>query len=224
MIPSPRLSRRTTSAVGFTLIEIVLVLVILSILVASVVPVFKGLADERKAREPVRELRLMAREARLLAMREHRPYQVAFSSEGFQLTRHFHPYAEPSEVREFIAQAGESSMAFDANGGERTAQMLEAERRADAGAILTPEEDFAWLRRPERVRAYAFPDGVTAELRFWGEPQRTPLGGNAYRQWVFQPSGLCDPLRVTFISRSREQLVAFNSLTAEIENETSTDK
>ena len=68
---------------GFTLVEIIIALTIVIIIAAASIPTFKGLRAEQQALEPVQELTRMAKEARLRAMREKRPYQIVFHGTGF---------------------------------------------------------------------------------------------------------------------------------------------
>ena len=72
---------------GFTLVEMVLVLSLLLIILGASVPTVRGLKNEQIAREPVAELTKMAKEVRLHAMKDRRPYQIAFTSRGFSATR-----------------------------------------------------------------------------------------------------------------------------------------
>ena len=79
------------TARGFTLVEVVIALTIIIVIAAGAVPMFKGWRDEQLARQPVIELVRLAKEARLRAMREKRPYQVAFYPGGFVASRYFSP-------------------------------------------------------------------------------------------------------------------------------------
>ena len=105
---------RAASA-GFTLVEIVIALTIVVIITAGAIPSFRGFRDEQIAREPVTALVRMAKEARLRAMQEKRPYQIAFHLGGFTASRHFNPYLQLAELNEFIgsAEAGVSGIRDD---------------------------------------------------------------------------------------------------------------
>ncbi|MCW0219381.1 MAG: hypothetical protein OJI67_13735, partial [Prosthecobacter sp.] len=89
--------------------EIVISLTIIIIIAAGAVPMFRGLREEQLAREPIIELVRMAKEARIRAMREKRPYQVAFYPGGFVASRYFSPYLQLAELTTFL-QEGESGV------------------------------------------------------------------------------------------------------------------
>ena len=104
--------RHGAAARAFTLVEIVIALTIVAVLAAATVPMLKGFQDERLAREPVTALLKLAREARMRAMQEKRPYQVAFHATGFTASRYFNPYLQLTELNEFLA-AGEAAPAVE---------------------------------------------------------------------------------------------------------------
>ncbi len=82
---------------------------------------------------------------------------------------------------------------------------------SDPDATPTPEESIA---------EYPFTPGTGCRIRFWGsslwlepgsEPECPP--------WVFAPTGLCNPLRVEFRKGEAWIEIAFNPLTADIQEE-----
>ncbi len=81
----------------FTLVEIVIALAVVAILTAMAVPAIDSVQRERIAREPINALYLMAREVRLRAMQEKRPYQIVFDGSGFRASRFFQPYGGAEE-------------------------------------------------------------------------------------------------------------------------------
>src|SRR4051812_6210896 len=92
------------SSPAFTLIELVVVLTILAVMVAAAVPSFRGLQDEQVAREPVSALARLAKQARLHAIGEKRPYQIVFADKGFSATRYLSPYLQAAELDKFLRQ------------------------------------------------------------------------------------------------------------------------
>ncbi len=226
---------KARAADGFTLIEIVIVMTILAVLAASTVPTFRGLARERAAREPLAELVDLAKEARLRAIKEKRPYQVAFTSTGFYATRYFDPYLTLTTLNEFITQA---DMAAEA--GLKEAMDPDAESGAENQAVtaaitgVTPGDTPATstaaaaesareqFLKPEWVERYVFPPGTSVTVQHWHEAVPTIIEGELVKLWVFQPSGICDPLKLTINREGAAFAAEFSALTVDIVKETST--
>jgi len=74
----------------------VIALTIVAAMPAASVPTLRGLQNERIAREPIAELLRLGKDARLRAMKERKPYQVAITAQGFTASRDFDPVSEPS--------------------------------------------------------------------------------------------------------------------------------
>jgi len=201
---------------GFTLVEIVIALTIVVIITAAAIPSFRGFRDEQLARQPVTALVRLAKEARLRAIEERRPYQVAFHSGGFTASRHFNPYLQLAELNEFIvrAEAGFSGVQDDGfedepDGNSGSGQPATLLPLAPKG----PQLDNQW------VESYELPDNTRYTLQFWHELQPIPIDGEVVKLWVFQPSGLCQPLTIELIRESATFLVEFGALTADITRE-----
>jgi len=207
---------------GFTLIEIVLVLTILALLAAASVPSIQGYQEEKAAREPVLALAKLAKEARLRAMQDKRPYQIAFTSKGFTATRYLSPYLQLAQLDEFI---------------QRTE--VEAQQKAEAGITEDLEEGGAAISNQaafgtaapgappvaafkEWTETQPLPEGTTYGIQFWHEPEPTPIEGELVRLWVFQPTGIVSPLSVNLNHEGHVITVTFSALTADIVKETST--
>jgi len=92
--------QRANAARGMTLVELIVAISVLSILTGIAVPAIDGAYRARLARERVNQLYSMAREVRLRAMSEQRPYQIMFDSEGFKASRFYHPYGGREEFEE----------------------------------------------------------------------------------------------------------------------------
>ena len=200
--------RANMSRPGFTLVELVLVIVIIVIMVAATVPAWRGFQDERIAKEPVTELALMAQEARRRAIAEARPYQIVFEESGFKATRYFDPYAEGIEIEDFLRDTG-----LRAEAADLARDPFAEDRAVEDGAVpeLLP-------RDPDLALEYELPEGLRYEVRFWGEPEPVPLT-TRHRSWVFQPTGICNPIRVRFEKGSGYAEASFNALTAQIDEE-----
>jgi prepilin-type N-terminal cleavage/methylation domain-containing protein len=209
--PSPRLHPR-----GFTLVEIVIALTIVVIITAAAIPSFRGFRDEQIAREPVTALVRMAREARLRAMQEKRPYQIAFHAAGFTASRHFNPYLQLAELNEFIAaeEAGISGLRDDNLQDDPDSEVNNARPSTNLPlAPPPPKLDNQWNE------SYTLPPGTTYTLQFWHEVQPTPIEGELVKLWVFQPTGICQPLTLQLARESASFHIEFSALTADITRE-----
>ncbi len=198
---------------GFTLVEVVIALTIIVIITAGVVPAFRGFRDEQAAREPVIALVRMAKEARLRAMQEKRPYQIAFHAGGFTASRHFNPHLQLAELNEFIAgaEAGISGIRDDGIQDDPDSE-INAARPSTAlpSAPPPPQLDNQWSE------TYQLPPNTRYTLQFWHEVQPFPIESEIVRLWVFQPTGICQPLTIELMRDAATFHVEFGALTADI--------
>ncbi len=200
---------------AFTLVELVVAISVLAILTGLAVPAIDSVRKERLAREPVNRLHLLAREVRGRAMSEQRPYQIVIDGRGFRASRFLRPYAgieEAETIRLELEQIAERE------------EMIEASR---ARGIQTAPEA-APDPKAEQVREglryfqeYAFPEGLRVSLRFWNDTDWLTLSGGEYRRWIFQPSGMCEPLRFRAEADDSFFEVEFHPLTADVRSEKS---
>lgn len=214
---------RTTSGTGklpashraFTLVELVVALTVIAILTGLAVPAIDGVQKERLAREPVNRLLLLAREVRVRAMTEDRPYQIVIDGQGFRASRFLRPYAgleEAQTIRLEMEQMAERE------------EMIEAskERGIQMAPEVTPDP------REERIREglkffqeYAFPPEVRVSVRAWNDIEWIPMSGAEYKRWIFQPSGMCEPLRFRVEADTSFFEVEFHPLTGDVKSERS---
>jgi prepilin-type N-terminal cleavage/methylation domain-containing protein len=209
---------RHEAARAFTLIEIVIALTIVAVLAAATVPMLKGFQDERLAREPVTALLKLAREARMRAMQEKRPYQVAFHATGFTASRYFNPYLQLTGLNEFLA-AGEAAPAVESTIEEVDKTDVDNGGKSNKTTELplappAPKYDEYWSEK------YELPKEVKYHIQHWYDAEPTPLEGEMVKLWVFQPSGVCQPLKIHVESPSSTFDVEFAALTADIVKET----
>lgn len=211
--PAPHSALPARFSQAFTLIEIIICLTILAILAAGAMPMLKGFQDERQAREPVARLVQMAREVRMRAMTEKRPYQVAFHSRGFTASRYFNPYLQLAQLQQFI-ETGANPPPVDTI--ERT--------NIDNGGGLTkttelslappaPKFDEHWTEK------YEMPQDMQYSIQHWYDAEPIFLEGDEVKLWVFQPSGICQPLKVHIERDNATFDVEFAALTADIVKE-----
>lgn len=201
---------------AFTLVEIIIALTILIIIAAAAIPTFKGFRDEQAAREPVVELTRLAKEARLRAMREKRPYQIAFHAGGFTASRYLSPYLQLSGLTEFLleveqkelAPPEEEELSNEANQSrpDDTEQVIHT-KTADGGKFSEWTED------------YKLPPNTTYTLQFWHELEALPVDGEVVKLWVFQPTGICQPLKVKLQYDTATFAIEYGALTADIVKE-----
>ncbi len=213
---SPPGCQSRVSSSGFTLVEIVIALTIVAILTAAAIPSFRGFRDEQIAREPIVALVRLAKEARLKALKEKRPYQIAFHAGGFTASRHFNPYLQLAELNEFIAsaEAGISGIRDDDVQDDPDSEINNARpSTALPMAPPPPKLDNQWSE------SYQLPADTRYTLQFWHEIQPFPIEGEMVKLWVFQPTGICQPLTIELVRENATFHVEFGALTADITRE-----
>jgi type II secretory pathway pseudopilin PulG len=230
-------------------VELVVVLSILALMVAATVPSFKGLKDEQAAREPMDRLKTMAKEARLHAIREKRPYQIVFTEKGFTTTRYLSPYLQLADLDKFIetAQVSEDTddaaranpAASDANApfNPNPTQQPNANAFANGSQAAISDAKNApdpnatsvnGIQAPQQVHpfkewtdTYTLPEGMNYTVQNWYETTPTQIQGETVKLWVFQPSGMTMPLTVHLERNTAILEASFNALTADVYKETS---
>jgi len=70
---------------GYTILEIVIVLAVVTVLAAASTPVVVSMIRAEQLRAPARELEAMAITARTRAISEQRPYRIVLDTRGFHL-------------------------------------------------------------------------------------------------------------------------------------------
>jgi len=214
---------------GFTLIEIVIVLTILSVLAAATVPSFRGLQKERQARAPIAELERLAKEARQRAMKERRPYQVAITATGFTASRYFDPYLSLAELTTFLAtvDAAEQAGVPEEVPVEASAKQPDPASAGNVGQSAPASNGQPQVQKPEWNERYTLPPGMSVSVWLFraneegADQGRTPVEGEMVKLWVFQPNGMCEPLSIKITNDSTSLYVRFSALTADIVKETS---
>jgi len=226
----PRPSRRPW---GFTLIEIVIVLVIVALLAGLAVPFISGMMKEATLREPLENLTELAKAARLRAIQEGRPYEIVFTETGFS-ARVLRLYDAPDADRD-DAEApngeGEGDAESTAQNGRDSQNSAADDGSGDLAAAgesepWTSPDDSGEKAQPTPLPplpGYEFTPGIACRLLFWGRSQWVEAGVESAEperdRWVFQPSGLCTPVRVHFYRDNAWVEAAFNPLTADSQDE-----
>lgn len=211
-----RCSRGSNPA--FTLIEIIVAMAVLSIMVSITFISIASIRKEQAAREPVSELHRLARTVRARAMAEQRPYQIVFTGTGFQAARYFNPYGEDEQ---FETLKTEIEMI------EQQREIIEASRERgidmNAGREPTRQDRAAEAAREGMsfLESYEIPDNVRYSLRFWNDTEWLDMASGQFRRWVFQPSGMCEEMKIRVESDNAFFEVTFHPLTADVKKEQS---
>ncbi len=205
---------------AFTLVEIIIAITIVIILSAAAIPTIRGLRDEQAARAPIEELSILAKEARLRAMKEKRPYQIVFHQGGFTASRFLSPYLQLAELNDFLIQV-EQGTAIPLK-EEEIGDDLNKSRTTDSSTdqvIYTKSAEGAKFE--DWTEKYALPEGTTYSVQYWHETETTPIQGEAVKLWVFQPTGIVMPLKVSLEHERASYEVEFGAMTADIIKERS---
>lgn len=87
---------------GFTLFEVLLVIIIVGVLVAFITPTFSSAFDRAELDESARRMRALVAMLRAQAMNESRIYRIAFRPDGtLKITRQLDPLYAPHIFSEF---------------------------------------------------------------------------------------------------------------------------
>lgn len=185
-ISAARIYKRPGRSNGFTLIEIVLVLVIAAVLVGGAVGYMVYSSDERVLRDVSGEVELLAKRARTTSMLQQTPYALEFREGVVRLL----PLAQ--------AGADEKLTALGATiGGDRV------------------DEETPGRRSPVHAE-YRFPGDMNVVIRRWNSDAWLTTQRNSLHIWRFDPDGLSEPISLRYeINESRLQ-DTFHPLTASI--------
>ena len=207
---------------GFTLIEMVLVLTLLALLAAATIPVVSGLKEDQVARQPMIELANLAKETRLRAMTDQRPYQIAFTSKGFTATRYISPYMQATQIEDFLQknQVEEEQKLELAQGADTPQPDAPPPQPASSGGNSSPPPTPAPAYK-EWTKQYTLPEETRYSIQFWYEVDPTPIEGDNAKLWVFQPSGVVIPMTIGLDRDSSHYEASFNALTADMIKQTS---
>ena len=196
----------------------VVALTIVAILLTLAFPAMKALREEDDANAHVTALLDLTRDMRARALSERRPYQLVFDQQSIYGLRYFYPYGEDTTFQEFLLKQDEERLRRK----EEIARMEIQRMQMAQDAPEQPEgSDTALPPLPNIedeyfVRQLTLPEGVKVEVRPWGTLQWKILDGTEIHRWVFQPSGLCDPLQVRFAQDGQWQELHFDVLTGEL--------
>ena len=171
---------------GFTLIEIVMVLLIAAVLVGGAVGFMVYSSDERVLRDVSGEVELLAKRARTTSMLQQTPYALEFRDGVVRLM----PLAEAGSD-EKLTVLGHTI------GGDRV------------------EETTTTRRAPVRDE-YHFPAELNVVIRRWNSDAWLTTRKNSLHIWRFDPDGLCEPISLRYELAESWAQDTFHPLTASI--------
>jgi prepilin-type N-terminal cleavage/methylation domain-containing protein len=205
---------------GFTLIELIVALMIIVVLVGVAIPAMQGLSDERGARKPIDALVGMVQEVRSRAMLEQEAYQIVFDADGIYALRYFHPYRTRNDFKQLLIEMKEPAE----DGGittEPVIQVNEGSEGLPAANLLAeiidaqPNREVA-KRRDTWLKTYKKPVEIDLSVLFWGDSKWNKVENDYFRRWVFQPTGLCNPIQVKTEQGDGFFEIHFDALTGEV--------
>ena len=179
-------------------------MLIVAVMLGLAVPFGLGLASEEQIRTATRRVEAFAKMARRAALDERRAYAMVFWEDGV---------IEIAPYEEFLAGEGNGADAWLAGSGG-VGTFKDRERALAEQAGIEPAED-APIEKTVR-ETYELPGDVTVNRWFAGIDGWVEARG---RPWGFQPTGLCEPFKISFQREDSWITLTFNPMTASVEDE-----
>lgn len=178
---------RSRSLSGFSLIEIVLVLLLVALLSGGAISYLVFSASERLLRNTSGEVEVLAKRARTIALLQQKPYALVFSPGLVEMQ----PLAETA-----LATQGPSI------GKTPTARLSDSSDRTDATV-------------QEPVYGQVVIDGsLELTIRRWASDNWIALKDKEVQIWRFDPDGLCEPISIHYANGENWIEDSFHPLTA----------
>jgi len=180
---------------GFTLIEMIMVLVIMAILAATAMPAFTSAVNEHRVREDGHELAMMVRKAMIQSAEQHRTFFIDLEKHSARL------YAQGDTTQ---PEADTQANLFKDSGSTGTnadqpiqdgmavasvdeTQTLDSDNKLQ---VLDPEKQNVWIDVPD--------DG---------------------KEWTFQPGELCPVDKLRIVRGDAYLELDFTALTGAVDTE-----
>lgn len=180
MTAAARARATKSAAAGFTLLEIVVVLVLIAVLAGGAISVMVNSDDDRAFKESSGEIEALAKRARTVAALQQRPYALEFFENRVRLMPLAEAVIEPAE-----RQKAESMLEINGGGDES----VHAEWSSDDGMNMLVRRwaSDTWIPIDEKSRqvwrfdpeGFCEPVGVRLETKkSWMEMEFHPLTGS----------------------------------------------
>jgi len=187
----PDSSRPRRRARAFTLLEIMVSLVLITLIIGIGVLSIDSLNDEKKLRAPAGKLRDMAREAMRRAVTQQRSYSIFINQNLFMLRE---THVRQEDIDKFYAQQNE--------------QLSQQKSLFEDDDVTRPTQRI--------LERYEVDEGTSIQMRRWIEEEFSEPKG---QEWVFSPSGICEPVTIRFSNEKGYIEMDFNPLTAKVQDE-----
>ena len=179
MTAAARARASKPAAAGFTLLEIVVVLVLIAVLAGSAISVMITSADERALKNSSGEIEALAKRARTVAALQQRPYALEFFENRVRLMPLAEAVIEPAEREKAAAMlelAGAESGSIHAEWASKGDLRMQVRRWAsDTWIPIDSKSRQVWRFDPE---GFCEPVGVRLETeKSWMEMEFHPLTG-----------------------------------------------
>ncbi len=177
---------------AFTLIEVMIGLFIASLIIGLTVFSLDSLSDEKRLRRPANKMKELARDAMRRSVSTQRSYSI-FMNQTFFMLRETHVRQE--DVDDFYRNQNE--------------------RLSEGPSLFDDEEE---ISRPQQriIARYELPEGMTIQWKRWIDKD---LSVPKSVEWVFDPSGICEPVTIAFSNDRGFIEMDFNPLTAKVQDE-----
>jgi prepilin-type N-terminal cleavage/methylation domain-containing protein len=183
-ISQPSVNPRT--ARGFTLLEMVIVLLLVGLALGGAMTLFISTSSERQLKSAAGDLELLAKRARTVAMVQQTPYAITFFEQSARLS----PLVEAGYTDDQLKER----------------QEFEADALRGGG----PAPKFSPVRETLSL------DSFELSVRRWGSNNWVPMLRNDPQVWRFDPNGICEPMGVRIDFKDGWMEMEFHPLSASV--------